>query len=109
MGRVFLIVIDFMERRLAAANMVRDIFNIGKASGAGRDVQAGNVDTDTVSLLEQVRCGEDFDGVFVDFPGHHRFLGLPGQRVPGFPRLRPFRVQGSVGCFQPAPGQLPLR
>ena len=82
---VFLVMVDFMDRGLAAADVVGNIFRIMGARDARRHVRARNVDTDAVPLLEEVCRRQDFDGVFVYLAGHDWFLRLSGKRVPGFP------------------------
>ncbi len=57
MRRIFLATIDLVKRRFAAADMVREILNIGKACRASWNVQARNLYTDPMAFLEEVGCG----------------------------------------------------
>src|SRR5262245_64844598 len=64
------IVIDAMQHRLAAADVIRDVLDIGGAADAGCHVEARDLDADAVVLLELVGGRHDLDGVFVDLAGH---------------------------------------
>src|SRR5262245_63684847 len=48
------VVIDPVQHGLAAADVIRDVLDIGGAAHAGRDVEAGDLDADAVTLLELV-------------------------------------------------------
>ena len=51
---VLLVVIDFMYHRLAAANVIRRIFDIVRAGKSARQIEAGNIEADTVAGFEQI-------------------------------------------------------
>ncbi len=82
---MFLIMVDLVKRRLAAADMIGEVFDIREARRAGRDVHARNLYTDSMPLLKEVRGSQDFNRVFVDLTGHNRSLCLLGKGMPGFP------------------------
>src|SRR5450759_1480780 len=48
----FHVVINPVQRRLAAANVVRDIFDVGGAGDAGRQIKAGDVEANAVAFAE---------------------------------------------------------
>ncbi len=48
------IVIDTVQHRLAAADVVRNVLDIAGAAHAGRDVEAGDLDADAMTGLEQL-------------------------------------------------------
>ena len=79
--------IDFVQCRLAAADMIWDIFHISKSGRAGGHIQAGNINADAMSFFKQVSSGQYLDGIFIDFTRHHQLLGLSGKGVPGLPRF----------------------
>src|SRR5262245_43900251 len=83
------VVIDAMQHRLAAADVIRDVLDIGGAADAGCHVEARDLDADAVVLLEPVGGRHDLDGVFVDLAGHDGLLcGARGcQGRPGSDRF----------------------
>ena len=54
MRRPLRIVINAMHRRAAGADMIRHVFRIGRAADPGRQVEAGDVETDAMTAPEQV-------------------------------------------------------
>src|SRR5438477_949552 len=76
MGRPSRIVIDLVQRRSTAADVVGDVFSIGGAAHAGRHVGARDLHTDAVTFAEEIGRGHDLDRVFIDFAWHDLLLGL---------------------------------
>src|SRR5260370_28123372 len=85
------VVIDPVQHGLAAADVIRDVLDVGGASHAGRDIEAGDLDADAMTLLELIGGGHDLDGVFVDLAGADGLARRPPERTPppagGRPRL----------------------
>lgn len=50
--RILGIMVNLVEYSFAAANVVRNIFHIGGARHAGGEVQAGDLQADTVSFFK---------------------------------------------------------
>src|SRR5262249_47915501 len=55
MGWVRSIVVNFVHHGLARANVMRNVFGVGGARHPGRQIKTGYVETDAVTLAEQVR------------------------------------------------------
>src|SRR3954467_8995325 len=100
------VVIDPMQHGLAAADMIRDVFDVGGTADAGGDVEARDLDTDAVPALELVRGRHDLDGVFVDLAGCDRLACRARERMPGPSGQRPRRIDGAVGRLEPAAREL---
>src|SRR6476660_5484425 len=100
------VVIDPMQHGLAAADMVRDVFDIRGAADAGGDVEARDLDTDAVPALELVRGCDDLDGVFVDLAGRDRLARRARERMPGPSGQGPFRIDGAMVVLEPAAREL---
>src|SRR5262245_15458975 len=96
MGRPPRIVIDLVQRRATAADVIGDVFGIGGPAHAGRHVGACDLHTDPVTLAEEIGRGHDLDRVLVDFARHDLLLRLAGQRVPRFPWLRSLWIESAV-------------
>ncbi len=84
---MFLIMVDLVKRRFAAADMVREILDVREAGRSSRNVHARDLNADPVPFLKEVCGSQDFDGVFVDLPGHNGPLRLLGKGMPGLPRF----------------------
>ena len=108
-GRVLLVVIDAMHHRLAAAQVIGRVFDVMRAGKAARQVEAGDVDADAVTGLEQVAGRQDLDRVLVDLAGLDRLPGFARQRMPRPPRLGAFGIDGAMRGLEPAAGQFALR
>src|SRR6267142_6249064 len=67
MGRPSRIVIDLVQRRSTAADVVGDVFSVGGAANASRHVSTCDLHTDAVAPAEEIGRGHDLDRVFVDF------------------------------------------
>ena len=63
--------IDLVGDGLAAANVVRNVLDVGHRSSAGRDVHGCDVEADPVSRLELVCRCEDLYLVLHDFVRLH--------------------------------------
>ena len=79
------VMVNFVQCRFAAADMIGDIFHIGESRRAGGHIHAGDIDADTMSFLKQVSSSQYLDGIFIDFTGNYRLLGFSGKGVPGLP------------------------
>jgi hypothetical protein len=108
MARVLLVVIDFMDHRLAAANVIRRIFDIVRAGKSARQIEAGDIEANAVAGFEQVAGRQNLDPVFLDLAGLDRPLRRAGERMPRPPRLGALRINRAVRGFQPAAGQFAL-
>src|SRR5262249_45881228 len=100
------VVIDLVQHGLAAADVIRDVLHIGGAADAGRDVEAGDLDADAVTLLELIGGRHDLDGVFVDLAGNDGLAGRARERVPRPARQRSLRIDGTMGRLEPAAREL---
>ena len=78
---------DAVHDRAAAAYMVRDILDVGRAEHSGRQIEAGDLDANAMTLAEQIGHREDFDCVFLDLAGCHLSPRRACQLVPGLPRF----------------------
>src|SRR5260370_34144479 len=76
------VVIDPVQHGLAAADVIRDVLDVGGASHAGRDIEAGDLDADALTLLELIGGGHDPDGVLVDLAGDGWLSRRPLERTP---------------------------
>src|SRR4030095_4059764 len=108
MGRSPRIVIDLVQRRSTAADVIGDVFGIGGAAYTGRHVGACNLHTDAVAFAEEIGRRHDLDRIFIDFARYELLLGLAGQRVPRSAWLRSLRVEGPVRSLEPAARHLAL-
>jgi hypothetical protein len=54
MARMLLVVIDAVHHGLAAADMIRSIFDVMRAGEPARQIEAGDVEADAVTGLEQI-------------------------------------------------------
>ena len=106
-GRVG-VAIDLVRHRLAAADVIRDVFDVGHRTRSGRNIHAGDVETDAVTGLELVGRREDLDLVLDDLARTDRFDRIARQLVERRPRLGARFVERAVGGLQPAAGQLAL-
>ena len=86
MRRPFGVVIDFVQGRLAAADVVGHVFRVGCATDAGRHVGARDLEADAMAGLEQIAGRQNLDLVFLDLAGLDPLLRGSIQRVPGPPR-----------------------
>src|SRR5262245_32209927 len=99
------IVIDAMQHRLAAADVIRNVLDIGGAAEAGCHVEARDLDADAVVLFEAVGGRHDLDGVFVDLAGHDGLVCRARERMPGPAGQRSFLIDRPVGGLEPAAGE----
>src|SRR6476661_8459704 len=98
--------VDPVGDRLAAANVVWDVLDIGHRACAGRNIHGCDIEAYPVPRLELVRRGEDLYPVLDHFSrlhGSSRILRKPVERLPGPGALL---IESPVGRFQPAPRQL---
>jgi len=79
--------IDLVGNGLAAANVVRNVLDVGHRSGAGRGIHGCDVEADPVSRLELVSRGEDLYLILHDFVRLHRCDRILRELVERFPRL----------------------
>src|SRR5262249_58275908 len=96
------VVIESVQEGLAAADVMRDVLEVGGASDAGRDIEAGDLDADAVTLLELIGRGHDLDGVFVDLAGDDGPARRARERMPRPPGQRSLRIDGAMGRLEPA-------
>src|SRR5260370_41767243 len=96
------VVIDPVQHGLAAADVIRDVLDVGGASHAGRDIEAGDLDADAMTLLELIGGGHDLDGVFVDLAGDDGLARRARERVPRPAGGRSLRVDRAMGRLEPA-------
>src|SRR6266700_8194885 len=108
MGRPPRIVIDLVQRRSTAADVVGDVFSIGGAAHTGRHVGACDLHTDAMAFAEEIGRGHDLDRVFIDFAWHDLLLRFAGEQVPRLPWLRSLWIQSPVRGLEPAARNLPL-
>src|SRR5262245_36064352 len=90
------IVVDLVQRRATAADVIGDVFSIGGTAHAGRHVGARDLHADTVACAEEIGRGHDLDCVFIDFAWHDLLLCLAGQRMPWFPWFRSLWIESPV-------------
>src|SRR5262249_3949020 len=100
------VVIDPVQHGLAAADVIRDVFDVRGAADPGRDVEAGDLDADVVTLLELVGGRHDLDGIFVDLTGNDGLAGRARERVPRPAGQRSRRIDGAMGRLEPAAREL---
>src|SRR5262249_3548496 len=100
------IVIDAMQHRLAAADVIGDVLDIGGAADTGCHVETRDLDADAVLLLELVGGCHDLDGVFVDLARHDGLVCRARQWMPGPAGQRSFLIDRPVGGLEPAAGEL---
>ena len=87
MTRVLLVVIDLMYHRLAAANVIRRIFDIVRPGKAARQIEAGDIEANAVAGFEQIAGRQNLDLVFFDLAGFGQLLRGARQLMPWPPRL----------------------
>ena len=76
--------VDVMDRRLAAADVIRDILDIGGAGDACGCIQAGDFNANPVTGLKHVGRGQDFYvGSGMDLNGQGDRLFLLASREDG--------------------------
>ena len=73
---IFFIVVDLMDYSFAAADVVWDIFYISSSTYSGREVQAGNIQANSVSLLKKISGRKYLDSIFLDFARYYGFTGF---------------------------------
>ena len=76
------IVEDFVQHRLATADVIRDVLDVSGAADPGREIETRDLDADAMAALELVRGRQDLDRVFVDLAGLDRLLHLARKRMP---------------------------
>jgi hypothetical protein len=59
--------IDLVQRRPAAHNVIRNVFGICRSGDPGRHISAGDLEADSVATAKKVGGRQYFDGVFDDF------------------------------------------
>ena len=74
------VVVDFVKRRLAADDVIGDIFGVGGTADSRRHVRACNIDADAMAAPEQICRSHNLDGVLGDFSGNDFLLSLPALR-----------------------------
>ena len=94
------------SHRLAAADVIRDVLDIGGAADPGCHVEARDLDADAVVLLEAVGGRHDLDGVFIDLAGHDGLVCRARERMPGPAGQRSLLIDRPVGGLEPAAGEL---
>ena len=109
MGRVFIVVVDMMYRRSAAADVVRDVFNVRGTADARWRVHARDFEADAMPCLEHVGRGHDLNIVLSDLARNNRLLSFTCKRMPRPSRLGPGFVYGPMRGFKPAPGEFSFR
>jgi hypothetical protein len=62
-------VIDAVQDRLAAAKVIRNVLDVGRAEDSGREIETRDFYADAVTAPEQVGGGKNLDIVFADSPG----------------------------------------
>src|SRR5262245_59135060 len=100
------VVKDPVQHGLAAADVIRDVLDVGGASHAGCDVEAGDLDADAMTLLELIGGGHDLDGVFVDLAGDDGLACRARERMPRPAGERSLRIDGAMGRRGPAAREL---
>ena len=75
------VAIDAMRHRLAAANVIGDVFDIRHGARPGRNVHGGDVETNPVTRLEVVGGREDLDVILDDLAGLDRLDRIARQLV----------------------------
>src|SRR4029078_11559307 len=71
MRRMSCIVIDAMHHRTAGADVIGNIFDIGGAENAGRQIEAGDFDTDAMAPAEEGSHEENSERILCDIAGRH--------------------------------------
>src|SRR5262249_15540164 len=94
--------VDPVQHGLAAAGVIGDVLDVGGAAHAARDVEAGDLDADAVTLLELIGGGHDLDGVFVDLAGNDGLARRARERMPRPAGQRSLRIDGAMGRLEPA-------
>src|SRR5262249_23479836 len=100
------IVIDTMQHRLAAADVIGDILDIGGAADTGCHVETRDLDANAVVLLELVGGCHDLDGAFVYLALPDGLVCRPRERMPGPAGQRSFLINRPMGGLEPAAGEL---
>src|SRR5882762_1189270 len=108
MRRALGVPIDPVGHGLAAADVIRNVLDIGHGAGAGRNIHGSDVDADAMSRLELVCGGEDLYLVLDHFAWLHRRKRILCQLVERLPRLGTLLVECPVGRLEPAPRQFAL-
>jgi hypothetical protein len=81
MRRPLRIAIDLVRHGPAAADVVRNVFDVRHRAGAGRNIHRGDVEADPVTRLELVGGRENLDFVLDDFSRLHSLDGIPRKLV----------------------------
>src|SRR5438132_12630490 len=76
------VVIDPVQHGLAAADVIRDVLDVGGASHAGRDIEAGDLDAHAMTSLALIRSAHAPDGVSVDLAAAHGLARPARARIP---------------------------
>jgi len=79
--------IDFVGHGLAAANVVRNVLDVGHRSGAGWNVHGCDIEADPVTRLELVRSSEDLYPVFDHVSRIHGSDCIPRELMEWLPGL----------------------
>src|SRR6266436_6570368 len=106
MRRTLRVPIDLVGDCLAAADMVRNVLDVGHGSGTCRDIQGRDVEADAVTRLELIRRGEDLYLVLSHFSRLHGSDCILRELVERFPGLRTLLIESPIGRLQPASRQL---
>src|SRR5262249_56643366 len=102
------VVIDLVYHRVARTDVIGHIFRIGRARNASRQVQTGNVETDAVTVAEQIGGRQNLDLILFDYTRRDRFASFSRQRMPGPPGCRPHGIERPVRSADPTTGELAL-
>src|SRR5215469_12051992 len=102
------VVMDLVHHGFARANVIGNVFSVGRAGNASRQIKTGDVETDAVTLAEHVRGRHHLDLIFLDGARSDRLAGLARQRMPRPPWLGAFRIERAMRSLEPAAGEFAL-
>src|ERR1700674_3201038 len=95
-----------MGDRLAAADVVGDVLDIGHRPGSGGHIHGCDVDADPMTRFELVRRGEDLYPVLDHFARLDRSDCVLRELVERLPGLRALLVKRTIRRLQPTSRQL---
>ena len=93
MGRSLCIAVDSVRHGLAAADVVRNVFDTGHRARAVRDVHRPDIKANPMPGLELVGGRENLDLIFDDFTRLNWGNRITRQLMKGLPWLGPLLVK----------------
>src|ERR1700691_5296999 len=109
MRRMRGVVVDAVNHGPTRAQMIRNVFDIGRTESAGRKIEIRHLDADPAVFAEKVRRRQQFTRIVLDLAGGALLPRLTGELVPRLPGFGPRRIERPVYSLEPSARQLPLR